>query len=396
MRKVFKASFASEQRTSRKEREVTTTDKRVYRAETVGSLRQPQELIDARAARAEDRITAEALQNIENEAVLNGIQVQENADVDVISDGEMHRASWAGARVYLDGFQAIEGASSSYPANVGQRQIGAVSAQGPLPQFSAVMERVRPRADAFLGEEFPFLRAHTDKPVKYTTAAPSYYRRYWSDQFSTGAGYGKCEDYLEDVRDWLRGVAERLIAQGCNYIQLDAPNYGSLCDPDNRAWHIAQGHDLDAQLAFDAELDSSVLDGLSVTSALHVCRGNGAAGNHSQGGYGVIAEGLFPKLRVDVALLEYDSDRAGDLDPIRHLRHETVAVLGLFTTKDATMEDLGMVETRVREAAGIKPLEELALSTQCGFASSTNAPMTDEEQEKKLTMVADVAHRIWQ
>jgi len=379
---------------------MAATDKRVYRAETVGSLLQPQKLLDARVARTEGKITAAELQEIENEAVLAGIRLQEDVGLDVLADGEMHRTSWAGARAYLEGFKPVEGARSSYPANVGQRQMGGggfgANAQNPAFQFNAVVDKISPRKDGFLGEEFPFLRAHTDKPVKYTTAAPSYYRRYWSDQASAGGAYKTCDEYLEDVRDWLHGVAEWLVSEGCDYIQLDAPNYGSLCDPENRAWHKEQGHDTDAEVVFDATLDSSVFDGLRVTSALHVCRGNGGNGAfHSAGGYGVIAEQLFPNLTVDVALLEYDSDRAGDFGPIRHLRPETVAVLGLLTTKEATVEDEAVIEARVREAAETKALDELALSTQCGFASAANAPMSDDEQRAKLAIVGDLARRIW-
>jgi 5-methyltetrahydropteroyltriglutamate--homocysteine methyltransferase len=377
-----------------------TPEKPTYRAEVVGSLLQPQNLLDARVARTADKITAEELREIENAAVLHAIAVQEEAGLDVLADGEMHRTGWAGARFYLDGFTYIEGARSSYPANVGQRQMdgGGFAATQQMPEFrfSAVTEKITPIKNGFLGEEFPFLRAHTERPAKYTTAAPSYYRRYWSDQVSKGAAYQTCEQYLEDVRDWLHGVAEWLVAEGCDYIQLDAPNYGSLCDPENLAWHKGEGHDTDAELQFDGALDSSVFDGLNVTSALHVCRGNGGNGAfHSVGGYAAIAGQLFPHLTVDVALLEYDSDRAGDFGPLQQIRSDTVAVLGLLTTKEATVEDRGVVEARVREAATVKPLNELALSTQCGFASAANAPMSEDDERAKLQIVGDLAHQIW-
>src|ERR1019366_10662538 len=135
--------------------------------------------------------------------------------------------------------------------------------------FPTVVRKVSPRTDAALAEEYPFLHAHASARTKYTMAAPSYHRRYWSDTASTDA-YENCEAFLTDVRDWLRGVAQWLVAQGCDYIQLDAPNYGSLCDPDTRVWHESVGHDVDREIAFDAALDSSAFEGLpaNVTRAL--------------------------------------------------------------------------------------------------------------------------------
>jgi 5-methyltetrahydropteroyltriglutamate--homocysteine methyltransferase len=186
------------------------------------------------------------------------------------------------------------------------------------------------------------------------------------------------------------------VSQGCTYIQLDAPNYGSLCDPVTRQFHADHGHDLDKQIPFDGELDSSVFEGLDVTGALHICRGNTPGGHwHSQGGYAAIAEQLFPHLDVDVVLLEYDSERAGDFGPLALVKPDTVAVIGLLTTKEARLEPAEEVEARLREAATVKPLAELALSTQCGFASAANAPMSEAEQRAKLQLVADTAQRVW-
>jgi 5-methyltetrahydropteroyltriglutamate--homocysteine methyltransferase len=158
-----------------------------------------------------------------------------------------------------------------------------------------------------------------------------------------------------------------------------------------------RGHDLDAELAFDAELDSSVFDGVGgVTRALHVCRGNAAGRWHSSGGYEVIAERLFPRLDLDVLLLEYDTERAGGFEPLAHVKPGTIAVLGLLTTKSGALESEREVETRITEAAGIKPLEELALSPQCGFASlEAGNPISANEQRAKLELVASAAHRVW-
>jgi 5-methyltetrahydropteroyltriglutamate--homocysteine methyltransferase len=259
-----------------------------------------------------------------------------------------------------------------------------------------VVEKIAPQPDYRIGQEYPYLRARTAKTTKYTMAAPSYHRRNWVDSISTSA-YDSCEGFLLDVRDWMRGVARQLAAEGCEYIQLDAPNYGSLCDPETRQFHADHGHDLEEQIAFDAALDSSVFEGLDgVTSAVHVCRGNLPGGAwHSAGGYGVLADSLFSNLDVDVVLLEYDSGRAGDLSPIAAIAPGTTVVLGLVTTKDATLESEAEIEARIAEATTIRPLEDLAISTQCGFASFTNAPMATADQLAKLELVSTVARRIW-
>ena len=159
----------------------------------------------------------------------------------------------------------------------------------------------------------------------------------------------------------------------------------------------AQGRDLAADLDFDIELDSSVFDGLNgITRALHVCRGNAAGNWAASGGYGAIAADLFPRLRVDRLLLEYDTPRAGDFGALRQVGADVDVVLGLLTTKTGALEDVAAVERRIREATELVPLERLALSPQCGFASvASGNPVTPEEQEAKLRLVGEVARRVW-
>lgn len=365
------------------------------RAEVLGSLLQPTRLLELRAASAEGKASAEELHAAEDAAVLAAIELQEAVGVDVISDGEMRRPSWSLTRGMFEGTEQRPG-SSSFPASVrGFRNSANAPGRG-RGGAQVIVNKMKPVADRHPGQEYPFLHDHAHAMTKYTMAAPSYHRRYWSDEFSSQGDYSSCEEFLTDVRDWLHGISEWLIEQGCPYIQLDAPSYGSMCDPENRAWHESQGHDLDKIVAFDAALDSSVFEGLDVVSALHVCRGNGGGGGwHSAGGYAPIAEPLFSNLDIDVVLLEYDSDRAGDFGPIAKVKSGTTAVLGLLSTKTAELEDEAVIKGRIEEAASLKPLEELALSTQCGFASASNAPMTPEEQRAKLELVTKVARDVW-
>lgn len=365
----------------------------VARAEVVGSLLQPEELLRARQDHRDGLISLDELHAIEDGAVLEAIALQEEIGLDVITDGEMRRRSWADTLRHLGGIELTQ-APRSYPANV--REMTRPSRWNSAAGAPTVTGRVRLKSDHTLGREYRLLHSHAHRRTKYTMAAPSYHRRYWSDTASAASGYSSCEEYLTDVRDCLRSVVLELIDQGCTYVQLDAPNYGSLCDPDNRAWHQQQRHNLDAEIAFDAALDSSVFEALPITGALHICRGNGPAGHwHSQGGYAAIAGQLFPSLAADVVLLEYDSDRAGDFEPLRLIPPDTIVVLGLLSTKSGELEPASAVEQYIAEATKARPLESLALSTQCGFASAANAPMDAGQQRAKLARVVEVARQVW-
>ena len=186
----------------------------------------------------------------------------------------------------------------------------------------------------------------------------------------------------------------RIIALGGDYIQMDAPNYAQWhVDRENRAAFEAWGHDMAAELVADAEIDDTVFEGVrGVTRAIHICRGNAPGGRWlANGGYERIAAEVFPRLtRYDRLLLEYDTPRAGDFGPLRHVRPEATVVLGLLTTKQGELEDAALVEARIREAARQVPLERLALSPQCGFASGeAGNPLTPAQQEAKLRRVGD-------
>ena len=227
--------------------------------------------------------------------------------------------------------------------------------------------------------------------------APSYHRRFWSSGHSRAA-YDTCEEYLAEIRDWLRAEVATLAALGCDYIQLDAPNYGSYCDPGTRTSLERAGVDVDTQIEFDAELDNSLFGGVTgVTTALHVCRGNGPRGMwHSAGGYGAISKTLFPRLEFSRLLLEYDSDRAGGFEPLADVRPGTAVVLGLLTSKSDVLDDEAAIAGKIAEATAFKPLDELALSAQCGFASAPGEnPVTPAGQRAKLELVASLARRTW-
>jgi len=356
------------------------------RAETVGSLLRSPEVLRAVADRAPDA------QPLLDAAVLDAIRIQRAAGLDVITDGETRRRSWAETPQYLDCF-----AQTTTDRGLNWRG-GSPTGPGRAAAYDVVVRRVS-EANR-IGDrtaQYAFLAANTDARTKFTMAAPSYHRRYWSDEHSRDA-YKNIEEYLLEVRDHLREVVATLVKLGCDYIQLDGPNYGSLCDPDTRAQIAAEGRDVDAEMAFDAALDNSLFDGVTgVTRALHICRGNSAGGRwHSTGGYGAISGQLFNQLDFDRLLLEYDTERAGTFEPLRDVKPGVVAVLGLLTTKSGELEDEGLVRERLAEASTVKPLAELAISTQCGFASvAAGNPVTPEQQQRKLELVGRVARETW-
>jgi 5-methyltetrahydropteroyltriglutamate--homocysteine methyltransferase len=362
----------------------------IARAETVGSLLRPPWLLEARRALDEGTITPEGLRVVEDRAVLEAIRLQESVGLDVITDGELRRRGWAVTTEALDGFEPREGG----PGLVWHDGDQDAQATRPTAGYPTVVRPIRPRRD--LLADYRYLRGQARRRTKFTLPAPSYHRRFWYPEHSMGA-YPTAEEFLTAIRDFERTLVVELVGLGCDYVQLDAPNYGTLCDAGNRRMLEARGHDLAAELDFDVALDNSLLEGFrGVTRALHICRGNAAGRWHSSGGYETIAARMFPKLDFDVVLLEYDSDRAGGFGPLALLPEQTVAVLGLVTTKSGGLEDQATVQARLAEAAAIKPLEELAISTQCGFASvAAGNPLTAEEQQAKLELVVRVARQVW-
>lgn len=373
----------------------THTRVEVARAEVVGSLLRPAYLRDARQGRRAGRVSDAELRAAEDHAVQEAIALQEAIGLDVISDGEMRREGWnAPLRAALSGFTAFPG-GTGYRWRVGAPEENRVrDDRGRTWPF--VTEPVHVQRDV-AQTEYAFLKAHAHRRTKYCLPAPSYYRTHWHEEHSRAA-YATVEAFLTTMRDYTRQVVRDVMAMGCDYVQLDAPNYGRACDPEFQALMQAQGRrGAIADLRFDVQLDSSVFDGITgITRAIHICRGNSAGAWNSQGGYEAIAADLFPLLDLDVLLLEYDTPRAGDFAPLRHVLPQHTVVLGLLTTKAGQLEDTATVAARIHEAATYIPLQRLALSPQCGFASvEAGNPISPEEQEAKLRLVVQLAQRVW-
>ena len=384
----------------------TSTRIGIPRSDVVGSLLRPAYLQEARRTAREGRLSAAEVQAVEDRAVREAIAMQEAAGLEVITDGELRRQSWVvtiplreagAARAPLAGFEflpAPPGWWSLWKEPDGRR--AEVWTSPTRPFVTRPIEVVRD----IVADEYAFLRAHARHRTKLTIPAPSWHRIFWHPEYSRAA-YPTPEAFLRAIATYLReAVLPKLIAVGGDYLQLDAPNYAQWhVDADNRAAFESWGHDMAAELIADAEIDNAVFDGVrGLTRAIHICRGNAPGGRWlANGGYDRIAGEVFPRLtNYDRLLLEYDTPRAGDFGPLRHVGPETIVVLGLFTTKQGGLEDAAAVETRIRKAARHVPLPRLAVSPQCGFASGeAGNPLTADEQSAKLRRVAEVARRIW-
>ncbi len=384
-----------------------TTATTVVRADVVGSLLRPEYLREARDAARAGTLDPEELREVEDRAVLEAIALQENAGIEAITDGEYRRNGWIALIPIVDDpiFRPPVSGFEFLDAESGWRDLWKTGEGEPAdtstlpPQEPFVTRRLEVERD-IVTDEYAFLKANAQARAKYTIPAPSWHRIYWHPDYSTGA-YPTSDDFIRDVARILREhVIDRLVELGCDYIQIDAPNYAQWhIDPANRAAFEEHGHDMAHELVADAEFDSMVFDGLTgVTRAMHMCRGNAPGGMWAaRGGYEAISKEVFPRLEnIDRLLLEYDSDRAGDFAPLADVLPHHQVVLGLVTTKDGGLEDADELAARVDEASQYVPHERLAISPQCGFASAEIAStMTLDEQEAKLRLVGDVARRIW-
>lgn len=376
------------------------------RADVVGSLLRPAYLKDARQAAREGRLAAAGLRAVEDRAVREAITLQEGAGLDVVTDGELRRNSWV-VTIPLREEGAPNAPLAGYeflPAGPGWWSLwkepdgrpAQVWTRDRRPFVTGPLRVVRD----IVAEEYAFLKANARARPKFTIPAPSWHRIFWHPEHSRAA-YPTPEDFLRAVAAYLRDeVVRKIIDLGGDYVQMDAPNYAQWhVDRDNRAAFESWGHDMAAELVADTEIDDTVFEGVrGITRAIHICRGNAPGGRWlANGGYDRIAGAVFPRLRnYDRLLLEYDTPRAGDFGPLIHVRPGTDVVLGLLTTKRGALEDSAAVEARIREATRYVPLERLALSPQCGFASGeAGNPLTPEEQAAKLGLIGATARRVW-
>jgi 5-methyltetrahydropteroyltriglutamate--homocysteine methyltransferase len=245
-------------------------------------------------------------------------------------------------------------------------------------------------------EELTYLRGRTSRIAKVTLTSPSLYANLWSPELSLDA-YPTLDSFLEDVVEIMRDEVRELARLGATYLQLDAPHYPLLIDPATRAFYESQGWSLERWLDRGIELDNAVIAAApGVTFGFHLCRGNQGSRWLVSGGYDPIAPRLFRGVHAQRLLLEYDDERSGSFEPLREVPDDRMVVLGLVTTKSGRRETAEQLERRTREAAAFIDLERLAISPQCGFATSVvgNA-LTQDDERAKLETIARAAAVIW-
>jgi 5-methyltetrahydropteroyltriglutamate--homocysteine methyltransferase len=356
------------------------------RSDVVGSLLRPPYLVAAREALAAGRLAAAEFKRVEDRAVDEAVRLQESAGLDAVTDGELRRYAFFGHLVEaLEGFDKFGGWAIPFHDEAG----GELVFKRPV-----VVGRLAWRR-SLCGEEFVYLRARTTRTAKVTLISAQQAAAYYDPRQSTAA-YPTRDAYLADVVDFTRREIEELVRLGCTYVQIDAPQYAALLDPALREGYRQRGSDPDRLIDACIEMDNAAIGRHpGVTFALHICRGNNQSMFYASGGYEPIAR-VFTRSRFQRFLLEYDDARSGGFEPLRAMPEDREVVLGLVTSKKPALEEVDDLRRRIEEAARVVPLERLALSPQCGFASTMEGNrVTPEDQRRKLARVVETARLVW-
>jgi methionine synthase II (cobalamin-independent) len=356
------------------------------RSDVVGSLLRPPFLVEAREAHEAARLASDEFKRLEDRAVDEAVVLQEEAGLDVVTDGEMRRYAFFGHLVEaLEGFDKFGGWAIPFRGEQGENLVF---------KRPVVVEKLRWRR-GMCAEEFVYLRARTTRPVKVTLISTQQAAAYYDPERSRSA-YPTRDAYLADVVDFTRREVGELVRLGCTYIQIDAPQYAALLDPTLRDGYRQRGSDPDRLIDACIEMDNTVIHGHpGVTFGLHICRGNNQSLFYASGGYGPIAR-VFSRSHFQRFLLEYDDERSGGFEPLRTMPEDRMVVLGLVTTKKPRLESVHELRRRIDQASTFMPRERLALSPQCGFASTmAGNRITPEEQRAKLLRVAETARLVW-
>src|SRR5919202_2855696 len=360
-----------------------------YRADQVGSLTRPDELKQARIQFRAGQVTREALREIEDRAILDALAHQNQVGMPIFTVGEFRRDAWQ-----TDLSDAVEGFVEEYPV------VKQTLPDGRVVELEMHTKAVKGRVRAvrrITATFVPFLQAHSPGPFKVTLPSPAMASRGGFQKGLTDAVYPTRHDLLRDLLPIYQDEMRALSADGVAYVQMDE-GFISYVNDNWREGLRAQGLDPERELAADIAAENAcwdLLDPQRTVRAMHICRGSRTAVRGS-GGYEWLAEHLFDQLHVDRFLLEYDSELVGGFEPLRFLPKGKTVVLGLVTSKDPQLEREDALLRRIEEAGKYAPVEQLAISPQCGFGGSAdNAFMTPDEQWRKLELVVQVADRVW-
>lgn len=360
------------------------------RTDQVGSLLRPSEVLEARAAHASATIGLDALRSVEDQAILHVLAMQQEVGIGIFSDGEMRRHAW------MSGFaDAVEGFTDTHRVMHWTKLDGTTEDE---PSLSRVAGSKLRQVRRLTGHEAAFLKEHAPGPFKITMPSPVSIAASGYQEGVTDIAYPDRKEFLRDILDIVLGEMQELVREGVSYIQLDEGFTGYVGD--RTLYPVERGgvpiaKVLEADIAAENSLyDALPRDGL--TLAMHVCRGNSRSRWVGSGGYDGMAEQVFSSLHVDRFLLEFDSDRSGGFEPLKYVPKRKTVVLGLITTKHGQLEDQDGLRRRIDEASKYLPLEQLALSPQCGFASVADGNLLSaDDQRRKLELVVDTARRVW-
>ncbi|WOX13797.1 cobalamin-independent methionine synthase II family protein [Streptomyces sp. N50] len=364
------------------------------RAEHVGSLLRPEELLAARAAHRRGALSDKELTELEDQAAAAAVKLQQDAGIQVFTDGEVRRDDFMASVVETVGGLAPAEESSSRPRWI--RDSDGARLEGDVASV-AITEPLYRRTPLSLAEA-RWLSGNTPGPYKITMASPTMVAGFWRPGISDGV-YPTRQDAVAALADIYRRDIADLIGTGVSWLQLDSLAYWANIDPE--AARMRRVTDLEGHLSHIIDTDNGLIRSArsrrpGMTVAMHFCRGNMRSAWSAQGGYEPIAERVFGEVEVDRFLLEYDTERSGGFEPLRFVPPAKTVVLGLVSSKVAELESVDTLRRRIDEASQYLPLEQLALSPQCGFASTSQGNLlTVDDQRRKLELVAETARLVW-
>lgn len=359
-----------------------------YKADHVGSFLRPVELLEARRTASGDE-----LRGLEDRQILRVLAKQKELGFEAATDGELRRRNFMSDFTdAVEGFDLADAVGRSW-------QAGQVSG-APISSVTGIVISKLRQLRPLTGHELPFLKARSSLPIKMTLPSATQFPAISFKRGVTDKIYKDHAALLWDIVEIMKSDLRKLSVDGVDYIQIDAPRYSYYVDPKWRAWIKTE-----LQTEPDAALDEAIrADNACLQAArrdgvmlgIHLCRGNNRSHWYAEGGYDAIAEKLFGALEVDRFLLEYDDERSGTFEPLRFVPKGKTVVLGLVSSKLSRMEDSKQLVRRIEEASRYVPIENLALSPQCGFASTAEGNLlTEEDQWAKLKLVVETARGVW-
>jgi 5-methyltetrahydropteroyltriglutamate--homocysteine methyltransferase len=363
-----------------------------FRADHVGSFLRPSEVVSARQRRADGEIGPEELRNVEDGAIADLVRRQEDVGLQGITDGELRRFMF-----HLDFLEQLDGVTvteGEFLARFRRADGTEVDFTPPTIKVTGPIRRSR----SIQGTDYDFLASQVTRTPKVAIPAPSMLHFRGGRQGISEEVYPDLDDFFDDLTAAYRQEIADLAARGCRYVQMDDTNLAYLCDPEVRERTAARGDDPDdltrryCRLVNDSFRDRPD----DMVAAVHLCRGNFQSAWVTQGGYEPVAEVLLNEMAVDAFFLEYDDERSGDFAPLRFLPPDKTVVLGLMSSKQAVVEDPDDVKRRIEEASRFAPLEQLALSHQCGFSSTIHGnELSHDDQWTKLAATVAIASDVW-